>query len=143
MNSRIQNANKIEKKIYLPCFVEGFKDSIQPRDPAGCQPITKLHSKPVLWAQSTPTGIVLIWDVPFEKDVVISRFEMFARLDTRKPTILHKSWHMLGSVNAKPLPMACELKKLEPSFAYYITLRAVDIRGRAGPCSDAVYITGK
>ncbi|CAH3106422.1 unnamed protein product, partial [Pocillopora meandrina] len=52
-------------------------------------------------------------------------------------------WKKIGVVKALTLPMACTLIQLSPGNKYYFLVRATDVNGRQGECSEACTITLK
>ncbi|RMX55440.1 hypothetical protein pdam_00019381 [Pocillopora damicornis] len=52
-------------------------------------------------------------------------------------------WKKIGVVKALTLPMACILTQLSPGNKYHFLVRATDVNGRQGECSEACTITLK
>ena len=46
-------------------------------------------------------------------------------------------WEKIGVVKALPLPMTCTLTQFSPGNKYHFLVRATDVNGRQGECSEA------
>ena len=56
---------------------------------------------------------------------------------------IDNKWKKIGVVKALPLPMTCTLTQLSPGNKNHFLVRATDVNGRQGECSEACTITLK
>ena len=68
-------------------------------------------------------------------------YQQFALQDGGTTENPHQ-WKKIGVVKALTLPMACILTQLSPGNKYHL-VRATDVNGRQGECSEACTITLK
>ena len=69
-------------------------------------------------------------------------YQLFAFQDGGTTKNPHQ-WKKIGVVKALTLPMACILTQLSPGNKYHFLVRATDVNGRQGECSEACTITLK
>ena len=75
-----------------------------------------------------------------ERHALIMNYQLFALQDGGTTENLHQ-WKKIGVVKTLTLPMACTLTQL--SAGNHFLVRATDVNGRQGECSEACTITLK
>ncbi|XP_058955766.2 activating transcription factor 7-interacting protein 1 [Pocillopora verrucosa] len=99
--------------------------------------------KPNVSIAVAPSGIVLSWYMALEeRHAPIMNYQLFALQDGGTTENPHQ-WKKIGVVKALPLPMACTLTQFSPGNKYHFLVRATDVNGRQGECSEACTITLK
>ncbi|XP_050442825.1 activating transcription factor 7-interacting protein 1-like [Adelges cooleyi] len=80
--------------------------------------------------------VQLIWDLRLTSNMAdVKLYELYACQETK--AIPNSSmWKKMGEIEAKPLPMACDLAAFTAGHKYYFALRAVDIHDRRAPFSQ-------
>ncbi|XP_050521016.1 activating transcription factor 7-interacting protein 2-like [Daktulosphaira vitifoliae] len=120
------NDHRLTKLKYPPPFPKVL--------PYNSQPTWKnVPPAPKLELHKNDNSVQLVWDVRLNENIAkIKSYELYACQQT---TAVPDSsmWKKMGDLEAKPLPMACDLAAFAKGYKYYFALRAVDIHNRHAP----------
>ncbi|CAH1712246.1 activating transcription factor 7-interacting protein 2-like [Aphis gossypii] len=138
--TNLSNCNSSKKEVTKnPNIRPKFSSSKYPPP----YPLVPPHNTQPSWKNLPPTPnmsikvsgnkVTLSWNLNLSLPTAeIKMYELFVCQETdARPDV--SMWKKKGNIEAKTLPMACELEMFELGYIYYFILRAVDVHNRCAP----------
>lgn len=93
----------------------------------------KLPPIPNMSIKTSGNKIILTWNLNLTlRTAEIKKYELFVCKETNAPPNI-SMWKKQRNIDAKVLPMACELEVFALGYIYHLALRAVDVHNRCAP----------